>query len=282
MYFSIPSLFRLLSSDQLECWRHYVLACRLLCQRPILLSQLTLADALLLQFCKRFELVYGKNHVTPNMHMHCHLKEVLLDYGPVYGFWLFSFERMNGVLEHQPSNHQYIEIQLMSRFNHDNAAYAIHNPTEFYNELDEFCTLRQNLTGSLLTAKSSAELYEFSNAFTLNAFEDYEAQNLKKLLAKLHSTNPDKINVNMTYKKYKYVKINNIKINSSTPKCMSLVMAKWDNELFGETLSASSENPVDIYHHPILINGFVKMTFLLMENPNTRFSINKMVLFTSF
>ena len=98
MYYSIPSLFKILSSEHLECWRHYVLACRLLCQRSISLSQISLADALIVQFCKRFELIYGKNHVTPNMHVHCHLKEVLLDYGPVYGFWLFSFERMNGVL----------------------------------------------------------------------------------------------------------------------------------------------------------------------------------------
>ena len=44
------------------------------------------------------------------------------DYGPVYGFWLFSFERMNGVLEHQPTNHQCIEVQLMSRFNCDSNA----------------------------------------------------------------------------------------------------------------------------------------------------------------
>ena len=58
--------------------------------------------------------MYGKNHVTPNMHAHCHLKEVLLDYRPVYGFWLFSFEHMNGVLEHQPTNHQCIEVQLMT------------------------------------------------------------------------------------------------------------------------------------------------------------------------
>lgn len=32
MYYSIPSLFRILNSEQLECWRQYVLGCRLLCQ----------------------------------------------------------------------------------------------------------------------------------------------------------------------------------------------------------------------------------------------------------
>ena len=33
-----------------------------------------------------------------NMHLHGHLKECILDFGPVYTFWLFSFERLNGVL----------------------------------------------------------------------------------------------------------------------------------------------------------------------------------------
>ena len=30
--------------------------------------------------------MYGSSAITPNMHQHCHLKEVILDYGPVYEF----------------------------------------------------------------------------------------------------------------------------------------------------------------------------------------------------
>ena len=33
--------------------------------------------------------------VTPNMHLHCHLKSCVLDYEPLHGFWCFSFERYN-------------------------------------------------------------------------------------------------------------------------------------------------------------------------------------------
>ncbi len=62
------------------------------------------------------------------MHMHCHLKEVLLDYGPVYGFWLFSYERYNGILQHQPTSNRCIEIQIMRRFLQDNTAYAFQPP----------------------------------------------------------------------------------------------------------------------------------------------------------
>ena len=36
-------------------------------------------------------------------------------------FWLFSFERFNGLLGDQPTNNCSIEVQLMQRFLNDNA-----------------------------------------------------------------------------------------------------------------------------------------------------------------
>jgi len=68
------------------------------------INEYHLADALLMQFCKRVQHLYGESAVTPNMHMHAHLKEDLLNFGPVYDFWLFSFERYNGILGNQPTN----------------------------------------------------------------------------------------------------------------------------------------------------------------------------------
>lgn len=101
--YSVPCLHSFLDQDQLECWCHFILACRLLCKRSLTHSYLSIADALLLRFCRRSEQIYGKECITPNMHMHCHLKSVILDFGPLYAFWLFSYERFNGILE---SNHQ--------------------------------------------------------------------------------------------------------------------------------------------------------------------------------
>ena len=50
------------------------------------------------------------------MHLHCHLHSVLLDYGPVFGFWLFSFERYNGQLGSTLTNNRSVEIQFMRDF----------------------------------------------------------------------------------------------------------------------------------------------------------------------
>ena len=83
-------MYKILNESQLECWRPFVLACRLLCQKSISEMDVNVADVLLTQFCQRVESMYSKSVITPNMHMHCHLKEVILDYGPVYAFWLFS------------------------------------------------------------------------------------------------------------------------------------------------------------------------------------------------
>ena len=106
VYFSIIALKGLLDSNDLECWRHFVLACRILSSKVLQLTEIQLADALLMQFCKRVERRYGKEAITPNMHMHTHLHECILDFGPSHGFWLFAFERYNGLMGKQPNNNR--------------------------------------------------------------------------------------------------------------------------------------------------------------------------------
>ena len=85
VYF-IPALRDVLPDHHLECWRHFVLACRIICKQSLSNTDIALADGLLLQFCKRVERIYGEVVITPNMHLHGHLKDVSLDYGPVQEF----------------------------------------------------------------------------------------------------------------------------------------------------------------------------------------------------
>ena len=53
--YSIPALFGKVSSAHLECWRHLVLACRLLYKISVTTIDIQMADILLLQFCKKIE-----------------------------------------------------------------------------------------------------------------------------------------------------------------------------------------------------------------------------------
>lgn len=52
VYFSLIALRGILLNEDLECSRHFVLACRLLSQHKINKEQLSLADALLMKFCR--------------------------------------------------------------------------------------------------------------------------------------------------------------------------------------------------------------------------------------
>lgn len=41
---------------------------------------------------------------------------MFFDYGPADAFWLFAFERLNGILGAVSTNHRAIEVQLMRKF----------------------------------------------------------------------------------------------------------------------------------------------------------------------
>ena len=67
-------------------------------------------------YCIQFEILYGANNCVPNMHFALHLKECIKDFGSVYGFWCFSFERYNGIMGNYQINNHSIEIEVMRKF----------------------------------------------------------------------------------------------------------------------------------------------------------------------
>lgn len=116
LYFSLIALKGVLPQPHFECWRKFVLACRALCRRSIKRVNIDLAHGLLVSFCRKFEELYGSGRVTPNMHLHCHLSDCVRQYGPIYSFWLFSFERYNGILGAVPTNMKQVEVQMFRKF----------------------------------------------------------------------------------------------------------------------------------------------------------------------
>ena len=151
--YSIPALYQILPRNDLECWRHFVLACRILCQQTLSTIDIAIADNLLIQFCNRVERMYGKAFITPNMHFHGHLKDVIMDYGPVQEFWCFSFERYNGILGKQPTNNRAIEPQLLQQFLFDNFSSSYQFPKEFEENFESLSLHdfhRSRVSGSVL------------------------------------------------------------------------------------------------------------------------------------
>ena len=116
--FSPIALEGTLSNEHLQCWLMFVRPCALLKAR---VCDIESADILLLRFCKQFQQLYGSSACTPNMHLHSHLKECLLDFGPPQAFWCYPFERYNGILGQYHTNRRSIESKLMKKFVHSQA-----------------------------------------------------------------------------------------------------------------------------------------------------------------
>ena len=70
-------------------WLVFVRACSILSERIVRKQGIVTADMLLLNFCQQLELLYGKDKCTPNLHLHLHIKECLLGYGPSHSFGAF-------------------------------------------------------------------------------------------------------------------------------------------------------------------------------------------------
>ena len=91
-------MWDLLDEADQQILTHFVMACFLLTARIIEDSALDEAHSRLLTVACLVEDNYGPEMITPNFHLSLHLTECCRDYGPLYAFWCYSFERMNGVL----------------------------------------------------------------------------------------------------------------------------------------------------------------------------------------
>ena len=105
-----------LPDQHLHYWQSFVLACHLFCKPCITKTDLMVSDCKLIHFLKEYEKVNGELAITPNMHLHLHIKEYVENYGSICGFWLFSFEWYNSILGSYHTNNKTVEIQIMRKF----------------------------------------------------------------------------------------------------------------------------------------------------------------------
>ena len=276
--YSIPCLRELFKDDDLECWRHFVLASRILCKKVLSDSDITVADALLLQFCRKVEQLYGRETITPNMHMHCHLREVLQDYGPVYGFWLFSFERYNGILGHQPSSNRCIESQLMRCFLQDQIAFVPDYPEKFSNEFKHFFTKAERLSGSTLQTMALDSTYTLPSKAQRKVHDKDVTNDIKLLVCRMDTTSSLSVHtviVNSTYLKYSSLTNGDITYTSKAARQLSssTVFARWESNLYGPrpTYSAEAESVfTDFSVRPVQILYYAKVSYSTEGSEDTR------------
>ena len=152
LYYSMFALKGILPESHMHYWQSFVLACRLICKPCISKTDLMIADKKFLHFATEYERINGKLAISPNIHLHLHLQECVQNYGSVYGFWLFSFERYNGILESYSTNNKNIEVQIMRKF----------------------------VTSGLLACKKSVLPEDFSDFFLPHCLQQLETQNISQ------------------------------------------------------------------------------------------------------
>ena len=193
LHYSIISLHGILSSDVLECWRHFVLACTYLCQPILTQDDVKIGDALLLKFCSRTEVLFDKDIITPNMHMSCHLRECILDYVPLNHFWLFAFERFNGILGKLPNNNRCIETQMMKRFINDTNMLRAPCQDQFNDDFQHLLPFPRNPCGTVgadtMQAIVGLKLIELPHNSIRSSLDDSEMESINLLMSALHPEN---------------------------------------------------------------------------------------------
>ena len=96
--YATVSLWDHLGTEDRKILTYFVRVCQLFVNRIIEVDAMGEAHQKLIEIVKLIENNHGRDKITPNLHLSLHLAECSFDYGPLYTFWCFSFERMNGIL----------------------------------------------------------------------------------------------------------------------------------------------------------------------------------------
>ena len=62
-------------------------------------------DRYMFRYLQTLRDLFG-HQLVPNHHLSLHLRECLLLFGPVHGWWAFPFERYNGLLQNLNTNNK--------------------------------------------------------------------------------------------------------------------------------------------------------------------------------
>lgn len=198
LVYSLFCLRNVLDRKHFNMWQIFVRACKILLSTSICKKEVEDAHKLLVLFCKTFEQIIGHEYCTPNMHMHMHLKDCITSFGPVYGFWAFSFERYNGILGSYHTNNRAVTITMMRKFvngvrvisSYQQLSSRNHPPLSHFNLADEnpadcFTTSldiirrKHELEGADLTQATFSAV----SVPKIEALTNNEAQYLKRMLS---------------------------------------------------------------------------------------------------
>ena len=204
--------------------------------------------------------------------MACHLKECIIDFGPLQAFWLFTFERYNGLIEGMPSNKRVVEVQFMRRFLRDIRFSSLPLPETLKEEFaSHFDSPFPSSSGSLL--ENDCIFYHSSdvhpshtndysnltlpNQFIRSSFDDDMISTVFNLYKKLYPSLPmENIVLPSCFLKYKCMTImNRIYYSSKNPQLYFAQLLIFDQLLLS----------ISLFTHFKLKTSFSRTTWLVLN-----------------
>ena len=208
-----------------------------------------------------------------------------MDYGPVYSFWLFSFERYNGILGHQPTNNRCVETQILERFLEDNFLRSSDLPETFAAEftdlfphsgrdiavhtLDQLHEPSETLEDHSLSGEGRNWSLQCISSLLLPkksiraAFTSPLLDQLVILYNKLYpSVNFDSSSIPSIFLKYSSITVSGFVYGSESARVRnSVVMAEWETSILGP-VKQYVDVPItaSFQSRPVLVRYYAKHT----------------------
>ena len=234
LLFFLIALQDILPNEHLECWQKYVSACNIYCSSVVTLDDLNLANEFMTSFFTSAESLYGPSFLTINTHLHLHLQDVYKDYGPCYGYWLFSFERYNYILGKYHTNNLSIEIQLMRKFIQNMHIRSMANsdlllsPEHLSILKDLLCDMNGGSASETLYRQETNEYVNLMPPFVLHHFDSVSISYLR-MSYQAFLPDIDLLEIPQMCRKYKNAMwySQHLKVSNKTSTC---ILAKWVGE----------------------------------------------------
>ena len=174
--------------------------------------------------------------------------DCIKDYGSVYGFWLFSFERYNGTLGNFHNNKKDITAQLMRQFIQ---CYQLVTPIMFKEELQPLLPVQKNVS----EVHSSSSDFKFVGLPTLSKFSSLDPSDYS-LLGAMYShlyncTINSRDQMTYTIKIFKTLTLYGRQfgsLRSLSSKHSAYVMASWAEE-DGSINESANQRPGKVLYY---------------------------------
>ena len=152
--------------------------------------------------------------------------ECVKDFGPMNSFWLFSFERYNGILGDKPTNNRAIESQLLKRFVEENFNLQLLLTADisgdaglvFSSIVKEHAlgvhSLKHHNTEISEAVQSTSSKFEFvpASKYTIGVFQEYQLDILKNVYGVLYSSLSERLESDDIILPRTYHRMNNVTI----------------------------------------------------------------------